>query len=229
MTTPDPACLLFDLDGTLVRLGWGSAAVIAPRDEARRILRELGLRPPLGMMIPTLAELGQTRAHPEAARVLDELERAAAAGATPCAGAAEVLLACKRAGLRCAIVSNNGRACIEQALRCAGLLSDATAAIDAIVGREDVRRYKPDPEPLRRALSLLGWQSAALAPALKEPRAFMIGDAPSDIQAARALSEAEVVGVGVLTGLGDEAALRAAGAHAVLRTLHELLPLLARE
>lgn len=228
MIALDPACLLFDLDGTLVRLGWGSAAVAPPRDEARRILRALGLRPPLGMMVPTLAELGQTGAHPEATRVLDELEGAAATGATPCEGAAEVLQACKLAGLRCAIVSNNGRACIEQALRCAGLHRDATASIEAIVGREDVRRYKPDPEPLRRALSLLGWPSAAPAPA-QVPRAFMIGDAPSDIQAARALSEAEVVGVGVLTGLGDEAALRAAGAREVLRTLHELLPLLARK
>lgn len=218
MSAPDPPCLLFDLDGTLLRLGWGDAAVAAPRDEARRILRELGLRPPLGMMIPTLAELGQARAHPEALRVLAELERAAAAGATPCPGAAEVLLACEEAGLRCAIVSNNGRPCIEQALRCAGLAKEAARAIGAIVGREDVRRYKPDPEPLRRALQLLGPQEGT--------RAFMIGDAPSDIQAARAIAELDVVGIGILTGLGDEAALRAAGARAVLRTLRELLPFL---
>ena len=81
---------------------------------------------------------------------------------------------------------------------------------DAIVAIEHVARVKPDPEPVLRALALLG-----TAPA----HGMMVGDTPDDMRAARA---AGATAVGVTTGYHDATALRLAGAHRVLRSLARL-------
>ena len=88
--------------------------------------------------------------------------------------------------------------------------------IGAVVGRED-GPCKPDPFPVRCALQRLGKRSA-----------WMLGDNPSDMKAARGAS---VVPLGILPrGIGAEAhmdRLRAAGAVrlvASVASLQELLP-----
>jgi HAD superfamily hydrolase (TIGR01509 family) len=90
------------------------------------------------------------------------------------------------------------------------------AELDAVLSRrvcyEDVRAHKPDPEPYRRALDLLGVGAAD---------ALAIEDSVSGVRSAAA------AGVSVIgfAGLVDAAALLAAGAQRCVRDAAELLPL----
>jgi phosphoglycolate phosphatase len=85
-----------------------------------------------------------------------------------------------------------------------------------VVGREDVKRIKPDPEPIRLALERLG---------LEPDEVLCIGDTPLDVRAALA---AGVATIGVLSGAGTEDQLRAAGALEVLASLADVPDFLAR-
>lgn len=93
--------------------------------------------------------------------------------------------------------------------------SGLAPAISALVCREDAP-LKPNPEPMRKALACLG-----------VTHAWMVGDTPDDIVAAR---RAGVVPIGVVPPGGDfpdcERALLAAGAARVLRNLQALEDLL---
>jgi phosphoglycolate phosphatase len=80
----------------------------------------------------------------------------------------------------------------------------------AIIGREDVRRIKPDPEAVLLALERLDLDPAEVV---------NVGDTPLDVRAGLA---AGVATVGVLTGAGTAHQLRAAGASQILRSLAEL-------
>jgi HAD superfamily hydrolase (TIGR01509 family) len=86
----------------------------------------------------------------------------------------------------------------------------------AVVGRNDVRRIKPDPEALLLALDCM-----RLAPS----EVLNVGDTPLDVRAGLA---AGITTVGVLTGAGTEEQLRRAGATLVLRSLDELPDFLDR-
>ena len=79
-----------------------------------------------------------------------------------------------------------------------------------IVGREDVRRIKPDPEAVLSSLARLGLSAAEV---------LGVGDTPLDVRAGLG---AGVATVGVLTGAATAEQLRAAGAVAVLDSLAEL-------
>lgn len=83
-----------------------------------------------------------------------------------------------------------------------------------IVALEHVAKVKPDAEPVRKACAGLGVPPA---------HAVMVGDTPDDMHAGRA---AGAYAVGVTTGAHSAAALRAAGAQAVLASLAELPALL---
>ena len=90
--------------------------------------------------------------------------------------------------------------------------------VDALIAREDAAALKPDPAPVRAALR-----------ALNVERAWMVGDTPDDVVAARA---AAVLPIGCLPpgcGAPDElrASLHEAGAGFVLNEtteIEELLP-----
>jgi HAD superfamily hydrolase (TIGR01549 family) len=213
---PGKAFLLFDLDGTLVRLGWDSPEIAAARARVREIMRELGISPPFGMMVPALAEIGRTR--PLVAQALEELELLAAARALDHGGAAG--LVASLAELPLAVVTNNGRACSERALSIAGL---GTGAFGALICRDDVQRFKPAPESLEKAVSALRRDHGEPA------RVVMIGDSVTDIQAARALGALvpyPVLTVGVLNGVSGEAALREAGADLIAARVGDLIQVL---
>lgn len=128
----------------------------------------------------------------------------------PLAGAVETVLQLERRGLRLALVtSSSGPLPFLDRWGIRGCFS-------AIVGREDVRRIKPDPEAVALALDRIG-----LAPA----EAISVGDTPLDVLAGR---RAGVRTVGVLTGAGTAEQLRAAGAYDVLASLAELPEFLDR-
>jgi len=88
------------------------------------------------------------------------------------------------------------------------------SAFTTIVRRDDVRRIKPDPEPLLLALERLGVAAEDV---------LHVGDTPLDVRAGLA---AGLPTIGVLTGAGTEAQLREAGAADVLPSIANLLEFL---
>ena len=92
---------------------------------------------------------------------------------------------------------------------------DLTRLFTAVVTRESTPRLKPHPAPVRFAAQALG---------VPVETCVMVGDTPPDIRAAR---RAGAWAVGVLCGFGEEEELRLAGAHLVLPSTADLLPLLS--
>jgi HAD superfamily hydrolase (TIGR01509 family) len=86
---------------------------------------------------------------------------------------------------------------------------------DAIVGREDVSKRKPDPESIARCVNELG-----VAPA----DAVYVGDSPVDIEAGRA---AGVHTIGVLTGTSSREVLAAVSPDYILESATGLEAVLA--
>jgi HAD superfamily hydrolase (TIGR01509 family) len=83
-----------------------------------------------------------------------------------------------------------------------------------VVTQESTKRLKPHPQPVRFAAAQLGLTPEACA---------MVGDTPVDVLSAR---RAGAWAVGVLCGFGEEDELRRAGAHRVLPSTADLLPLI---
>ena len=105
-----------------------------------------------------------------------------------------------RIGGRTAVVTNAPRANAELMLKATGL----AGRFDTLVIGDELERAKPDPLPYLTALQLLGGTPG---------QAVAFEDSSSGVKAA---SSAQVWTFGMLGGL-DEARLRAAGAHAVIR------------
>lgn len=70
---------------------------------------------------------------------------------------------------------------------------DLMKYFDVLIGYEDVTNLKPHPEPILKALDLLGYSSETVS--------YMIGDTISDILAAK---EANITSIGVLCGYGKK-------------------------
>jgi len=82
--------------------------------------------------------------------------------------------------------------------------------------QETTKRLKPHPEPVLYAARQLGLDPAACV---------MVGDTTVDMRAAR---RAGAWAIGVLCGFGEETELWRAGAHMVLESAADLLPLVGR-
>ncbi len=88
--------------------------------------------------------------------------------------------------------------------------------VDAIVGLESTKKHKPDPAPVRAALSQLG---------VKAQDAVFVGDSPHDIQAGRA---AGVITVAALWGPFTRQQLAAQRPDYFIRRSKELLSVVDR-
>jgi len=135
--------VVYDLDGTLVSLpvDWGAA-----RDELAATLRDVGLEPG-DRNLWALLELTEAAGYRDRFEaVVGEHEREAAREA-PALGLIEELRAHPGPVGVCSL---NSEAACRIALDRHGL--DA----DAVVGRDSVGSYKPDPEPLLSTLSAMG-------------------------------------------------------------------------
>ena len=129
----------------------------------------------------------------------------------PLPGLAGCLESLRADGIRLAIATHRSERGAHQILEGFGLRHHFMA----IVALEHIVRTKPDPEPVLKALSLVGVDPGAAA---------MIGDTPDDVRAGRA---AGALAVGVTTGAHPRGVLVEAGADFVLETL-ETLPALLR-
>jgi phosphoglycolate phosphatase-like HAD superfamily hydrolase len=205
--------VLFDLDGTLVDLH-------VDIEPVRAALREgFAARGYESEMRPILLEIehaavalasGTERAEliRGARAAIDVAELEAASSARPRPGVVELVDALVAAGVPCGIITDNCRDCVGPALRAAGIeLPGATPC----VGRDDVRRPKPDPEGMITLAETLLRDGGVL---------WVVGDSARDMAAAVAaqpeLTGVRVRPVGVLGGRSRRDELSAAGAETVI-------------
>jgi len=133
--------LVFDLDGTLVRLtvDWGRVA-----DAVAGTLEERGVAPPENLW--AMLETAETAGHREAVEaVIGEFERDGARNSERLPAAETVPSG------RVGVCSLN----CEEACHIA-LETHAIDGVGAVVGRDTVTTEKPDPEPLLETVERLG-------------------------------------------------------------------------
>jgi HAD superfamily hydrolase (TIGR01509 family) len=194
--------ILFDWDGTLVdSLGAfhrANATVMAsfglPFDEA---VYRRNYAPDWRLMYLRLGVPGDRLDE------ANELWHATFAGAgesavVAFAGVADALQRLRDAGARLGIVTAGDRAIVIPQLERTGL----AALLETRVFGDDLPVHKPDPAPLRAALQILGLAD-------RPAEVAYVGDAPTDMQMARAVG---VRAIGITSVLGDPDELRAAGA-----------------
>jgi phosphoglycolate phosphatase-like HAD superfamily hydrolase len=198
--------VIFDLDGTLQSLeidwkalrseltrffgGYGQPLLDGPLLEAvdRNVAALVGKGMP-----PERAE--SVRA--EAGRLMDRAELDSFPNVKIFPGVPEMLSGLRAHGLRTAVVSRACRAYVDRSL------ARMDHGFDAVLGREDVARPKPDPEGIILLLRKLECVPAECA---------MVGDHPFDILAGK---RAGAAAAGVLTGAGTRETLADAGADAI--------------
>jgi HAD superfamily hydrolase (TIGR01509 family) len=142
---------------------------------------------------------------------LREAERQAINGATPTPYAREVIVAAHHAGRPLAIVSNNSEPAIWAYLtvrRLTGYITHVTGRVPA-----HPELMKPHPRPVRAAVAALEAEPAGCV---------LVGDSPSDIQAAHA---AGVHTIGYANKPGKHERLTAAGAEAIAEGEHGMAQL----
>jgi phosphoglycolate phosphatase-like HAD superfamily hydrolase len=122
-------------------------------------------------------------------------------------GVADALERLRSAGSSLGIVTAGHRDVVVPQLERTGL----AGFLPIRVFGDDLPVHKPDPAPLRRALSMLGLERQPAA-------AAYVGDAPTDMQMACAVG---VRAIGIASVLGDPDELRAAGAGEVAPSVAE--------
>lgn len=173
----DVAAVVYDLDGTLVRLAvdWESA-----RDEVAKLYRDAGVRIGDEGLWELLEQAPEHGLLEEVEAIIAEYERAGAAAADRLPTADELARRSRPAG----VVSLNCEAACRIALEKHNLLD----GVEVIVGRDSVGTHKPDPEPLLAAVRALNVDAA---------ETMFIGDSERDKRtAARAGTRFSYVGDG---------------------------------
>ena len=194
------SAVLFDFDGTLVdttemihqSMRHATSSVLGREDIPRETLLAN-----VGQPLPRQMELLDTEnAEPllEAYRSHHERHHDALIREFP--GVEESLGRLGSAGIKVAVVTSKRRPSVEMAL---GIFPGLRNVVDRFVTLEDTTHHKPHPEPLLRALQLLG--------GIPRERAAYVGDSPFDVEAAKA---AGLTSVAVSWGAFSEDALRAA-------------------
>ncbi|MEU5000604.1 HAD-IA family hydrolase [Streptomyces sp. NPDC021622] len=214
--------VLFDFDGPICRLFAGHSAERIAGDQVRW-LEERGLR---GLLTkeeraepdPHVVLRAVDRRHPgsdlvaELEERLTQQELTAVSSAWPTQYADPLIMTWHAMGSRLAITTNNSARAVTSYLTARRLSHCFTPHI---YGRtQDLHLLKPHPHCLNRALNAMGAEPAA---------ALMIGDAPTDYEAA------QVAGVGFLGYARNERkekVLRAAGAEHVVSSLELVLRVL---
>jgi pyrophosphatase PpaX len=192
--------VLFDFDGTLVdttemihqSMRHAASSVLGRDDIPRETLLAN-----VGQPLPRQMELIDTE---YADQLLDAYrshhERHHDALIREFPGVEESLDRLGSAGIKVAVVTSKRRVSVEMALE---IFPGLRNVVDRFVTLEDTTHHKPHPEPLLRALKLLG--------SIPKERAAYVGDSPFDVEAAKA---AGLTSVAVSWGAFSEDALRAA-------------------
>jgi pyrophosphatase PpaX len=168
--------VLFDLDGTVIDSG---AIILASMRHAAKEV--LGVEPRDEELMAAVGGPGlEAQMHALAPDRVQELVKVYRAHNEPlheglvcCPGIDDVLVRLKDEGRRLGIVTAKRRKTVELAFAQVPIAH----LFETVVGGDETERHKPDPEPLLLALDRLG--------AGPEDAAY-VGDAPFDIQAAKA-------------------------------------------
>jgi HAD superfamily hydrolase (TIGR01509 family) len=136
----------------------------------------------------------------------DSFKRAYLKRVRPLRGASSLLRAIKHEGRKIGIATDCSRSELAHYLRSAGV----TRLVDRAACGDDARRGKPHADLIKLALTRLGVGPSA---------SLLIGDTPSDAEAAR---KAGVAAIGLLTGGFRNCDLKAAGCRAVFEDLATL-------
>jgi pyrophosphatase PpaX len=178
------SAVLFDFDGTLVdttemihqSMRHAASSVLGRDDISRETLLAN-----VGQPLPRQMELIDTERAElllEAYRSHHEQHHDTLIGEFP--GVEESLARLGSAGIKVAVVTSKRRLSVEMALKNFPALRNV---VDRFVTLEDTTEHKPNPEPLFRALELLG---------VPKERAAYVGDSPFDVEAAKAAGLASV-------------------------------------
>ncbi len=210
--------LLTDLDGTLVHSQnaicdalyecFAHVGVRVP--EKQEIMDMFGL--PVEVMLMKLGNVA-----PERKDIIDEFiceyKRQypihMAEGATLIDGAKPTMDAIAAAGVPICLITSERKVNAKFTLERLGL----SASIPSVISRDDVTRFKPDPEPLDKAMELIGYKPADCV---------YIGESPFDIQAG--VSSGAYVAA-VASGNWSVESLLECGPDVLLEDISELLPL----
>ena len=202
--------VLFDLDGTVIDSG---AIILASMRHAAKEV--LGAEPPDELLMAAVGGPGlEAQMHALAPDRVEELVTVYRAHNEPlhdelacCAGIEDVLVRLKDEGRRLGIVTAKRRATVELAFNVLPLRD----LFETVVGGDETKGHKPDPEPLLLAAQRLD----------VDPRdCAYVGDSPFDIRAAKA---AEMFAVAVTWGgIHDRAKLEAEQPDAIVDTAEEL-------
>ncbi|WP_443060432.1 HAD family hydrolase [Streptomyces sp. NBC_00459] len=214
--------VLWDFDGPVCRLFAGRSAKLVAV-ELVEWLEGQGLHGLLtdeerASLDPQVLLRAVNRRHPKS-DLADELERRltqeelrAAPLAMPTPYADPLIRTWTAVGARLAVTTNNSPLVAREYLASRGLTS---CFAPHVYGRTpELSRLKPDPHCLNRALNAMGAAPSS---------ALMIGDAPSDFQAAQ---KAGVPFLGYARNEGKEKLLRDAGAETIVGSLEPVLKLL---
>ena len=214
-----PRAILFDLDGTLIRLRGGASggqlarlfeplAPILPDRDARAFARRLWIvsETPVNYALVAIDRLGL---EPMLRPLLDRARRSKGIGTLEtfqpidgCRAALDAVASRYALG----VLTNRARREAVGFVDAQGL----RALFSVVLTRQDVRRLKPHPAPILQAAEAFGVLPAEVV---------MVGDMDVDMLAAK---RAGATAVGVLTGFSNEAELRKAGADDVLGSVAEL-------
>ena len=178
------SAVLFDFDGTLVdttemihqSMKHATSSVLGREDIPREtLLANVGRPLPRQM---ELIDAENAELLLEAYRSHHEQHHDTLIGEFP--GVEESLARLGSAGIKVAVVTSKRRLSVEMALKNFPGLRNV---VDRFVTLEDTAEHKPNPEPLLRALELLG---------VSKERAAYVGDSPFDVEAAKAAGLASV-------------------------------------
>jgi pyrophosphatase PpaX len=203
--------VLFDLDGTVVDSG--DIILASMRHAAKEVL---GVEPPDEQLMAAVGGPGlEAQMHALAPDLVDELVTVYRAHNEPlhdelvcCPGMEDVLVRLKDEGRRLGIVTAKRRQTVELAFAKIPI----EHLFETVVGGDETERHKPDSEPLQLALERLS---------AKPEEAAYVGDAPFDVQAAKA---AGVFAIGVTWGgIHSRERLEAEKPDALVDSVEELL------
>jgi pyrophosphatase PpaX len=178
------SAVLFDFDGTLVdttemihqSMKHATSSVLGREDIPREtLLANVGRPLPRQM---ELIDAENAELLLEAYRSHHEQHHDTLIGEFP--GVEESLARLGSAGIKVAVVTSKRRLSVEMALK---NFPGLRKVVDRFVTLEDTTEHKPNPEPLLRALELLG---------VPKERAAYVGDSPFDVEAAKAAGLASV-------------------------------------
>jgi len=202
--------VLFDLDGTVIDSG---AIILASMRHAAKEV--LGAEPPDELLMAAVGGPGlEAQMHALAPDRVEELVTVYRAHNEPlhdellcCAGVEDVLVRLKEEGRRLGLVTAKRRATVELAFNALPLRH----FFETVVGGDETRGHKPDPEPLLLAAERLDVQPRDCA---------YVGDSPFDIRAAKA---ADMFAVAVTWGgIHDRAKLETEEPDAIVDNAEDL-------